>query len=140
MPDLFAEAQLSDSEITELQTLETTFFVGKNSGFEKIELPVEIQYAPVYAMDHLASEKLGKGSLFFGGNQFLVKPQFGQYDASQGWQLNYQNESSKWQWEQPKSLGVKGQIRQLEVVNLKTQKKLLLGLNNSALNLMELEP
>lgn len=140
MPDLFAEAQLSDSEVTELQTLETTLFVGKNSGFEKIELPLEIQYAPVFAIDHLAAEKRGKGSLFFGGNQFLVKPQFGQYDASHGWQLDYQNESSKWQWEQPKSLAVKGQIRQLEVVNLESQKKLLIGLNNSVLNLIKLEP
>ena len=114
--------------------------MGKNSGFEKIELPLEIQYAPVFAIDHLAAEKRGKGSLFFGGNQFLVKPQFGQYDASHGWQLDYQNESTKWQWEKPKSLAVKGQIRQLEVVNLESQKKLLIGLNNSALNLIKLEP
>lgn len=137
--DLFSNTQLADAEVSQLQTLETTLYLSTPSGYEKKELPPEIQYAPVYAMTHLSSENTTEGTLFFGGNQFLVKPQFGRYDASQGWQLDYQQENGEWTYKPPKTLAVKGQIRQLEIVPLKAKKKLLIGLNNSALQCLSLD-
>lgn len=137
--DLFSNTQLADAEVSQLQTLETTLYLSTPSGYEKKELPPEIQYAPVYAMTHLSSENTTEGTLFFGGNQFLVKPQFGRYDASQGWQLDYRQENGEWTYKPPKTLAVKGQIRQLEIVPLKAKKKLLIGLNNSALQCLSID-
>ena len=138
MSDLFSKEQRLGSTQSKLQQLETTLFLSSDKGYESHPLPPEIQYAPVYAVTHHREEKKNKGKLFFGGNQFLVKPQFGRYDASQGWELSYIQTGLNLKWETPKSLGVKGQLRQLEIVPLKSQKKLLLGLNNNALMMKSL--
>jgi len=140
MTELFSEEQLLNSSLMQLENLETTLFLSSDKGYEKHPLPLEIQYAPVYAMAHYQGENKTEGTLFLGGNQFLVKPQFGRYDASQGWELSYAKTAAGLQWNTPKSLAVKGQLRQLEVVPLGAQKKLLLGLNNSTLKLMSIEP
>lgn len=139
MADLFSEAQRFGSNQSELQQLETTLFLSSEKGYESHPLPPEIQYAPVYALTHYRVDGKNKGKLFFGGNQFLVKPQFGRYDASQGWELSYHQKGEKLKWKVPKSLGVKGQLRQLEIVPLKAQKKLLLGLNNNALMMKDVK-
>lgn len=139
MADLFTEEQRSGSTRSELQQLETTLFLSTDKGYESHPLPLEIQYAPVYALTHYKPKNNKVGKLFFGGNQYLVKPQFGRYDASQGWELSYIQTGLKLKWQMPKSLGVKGQLRQLEIVPLGIQKKLLIGLNNNALMLKGLE-
>lgn len=139
MADLFSEAQRLGSNQSELQQLETTLFLSSEKGYESHPLPPEIQYAPVYALTHYRVDGKNKGKLFIGGNQFLVKPQFGRYDASQGWELSYHQKGEKLKWKVPKSLGVKGQLRQLEIVPLKAQKKLLLGLNNNALMMKDVK-
>ncbi len=92
-------------------------------------LPDEIQYAPVYAVTSTDINKDGHLDLFFGGNQYLVKPQFGKYDGSLGWTLlgpyNFENVNPE-----VFPIGIKGQIRDLEWIQNKNEKILIAPINN----------
>lgn len=139
--DLFTETQLNESYKSELHVLETSLFLSTPKGkYNREDLPQEIQYAPIYALTLLDEENASsKGTFYLGGNHYLVKPQFGRYDASKGWAVNYSFKRDKIEFEEPKILGVNGQIRQLEIVNLQTGKQLLIGVNNQAVELLLLE-
>jgi hypothetical protein len=108
-------------------------------GFDRQQMPQELQYAPMYALTHHTEDNTStEGTFYLGGNHYLVKPQFGRYDASKGWALNYSFSEDKIEFEEPEILGINGQIRQLEIVNLQTDKQLLIGVNNQAGKLLQL--
>ncbi|MDA7797684.1 VCBS repeat-containing protein [Flavobacteriaceae bacterium] len=136
--DLFSTTQLEESQISELNTLKSAVFVSTTEGYVSHELPSEIQYAPVYAIAQIDKGNPSKGTLFFGGNQFLVKPQFGRYDASKGWVINYSINENKIDFEIPQILGVNGQIRQLKIVNSLSRNKLLIGINDNEAKMLNL--
>ena len=82
--DLFSQDILDESEIFDIDLMETSLFLNQAGTLNELLLPAEAQYSPVYA---IASEDLnedGFEDLVLGGNQYLVKPQFGRYDASKG--------------------------------------------------------
>ena len=85
--------------------MKSAVFLSTAEGYISHELPSEIQYAPVYAIAQIDKGIPSKGVLFFGGNQFLVKPQFGRYDASKGWVVDYSINQNKIVFESPKILG-----------------------------------
>jgi hypothetical protein len=65
-----------------------------------------------------------------GGNQYLVKPQFGRYDASKGWRLDFDNDAGEMSFKIPKPLGVIGQIRAIEQIDFQNKKHLLISIND----------
>jgi hypothetical protein len=138
--DLFSATQLNESYVSELHILETSLFLSQPEGrFDRQQMPQELQYAPMYALTHHAEDNTStEGTFYLGGNHYLVKPQFGRYDASKGWALNYSFSEDKIEFEEPEILGINGQIRQLEIVNLQTDKQLLIGVNNQAGKLLQL--
>ena len=139
--DLFTATQLEESQVSELNILESTFFIRNIKGeYEGHNLPKEIQYAPVYAFAHHDKENnASKGTFYVGGNQFLVKPQFGRYDASKGWSLNYSIIANEIKFDDPEMLGINGQIRQLEIVNLNSKIQLLIGINNQKAKVLQID-
>ena len=75
----------------------------------------------------------GKKDLILGGNQFLVKPQFGAYDASKGW-IMYGSKYSNKLFDNFKPLNIYGQIRDFSIVkDLKSSDSLILiaGISDS---------
>ena len=139
--DLFTATQLEESQVSELNILESTFFIRNIKGeYEGHNLPEEIQYAPVYAFAHHDKENnASKGTFYIGGNQYLVKPQFGRYDASNGWSLNYRIIADEIEFGVPEILGINGQIRQLEIVNLHSKIQLLIGVNNQKAIVLQID-
>ena len=94
-----------------LNQLKSQVFIRNNESFKPLDLPEEIQYAPVYAISPVSIDKNGQKSLYLGGNQYLVKPQFGRYDASKAWRFSFVNETGELKFETPISLGIEGQVR-----------------------------
>ena len=92
------------------------FNVSKKNGF----LP---EKNSVYAIALLNDQKTSKKSLYLGGNQYLVKPQFGRHDASKGWRLDFDNDAGEMLFKIPKPLGVKGQIRAIEQIDFSETKR-----------------
>ena len=139
MQNLFSQEALEKSWIYQLDTTATSLFLGQEQNvFQKVKLPAEIQYSSVYAIHCLKGDEKNR-SLYFGGNQYLVKPQFGRYDASKGWELTYKIKKGTPLWNAPKSMNIKGQIRAIKPLKTEQQNILLVGLNNASLYQYEIE-
>ena len=135
MTDLFTSEQLDKSYQYELDLLKSSVFLSTSQDFERQNLPDEAQYAPVYAFASVKRDQ--EKGLLVGGNQFLVKPQFGKYDASKGWYISYEVKDNKLEWRTISSLRIQGQMRQIKW--LESQDCLLVGLNDKELNCYALD-
>ena len=124
---IFDSDAIKASAIYDLQMLESTVFLYEGGKFKPVALPNEIQYAPVYSITSEDVNNDGLTDLFFGGNQYLVKPQFGRYDASNGWAIfgPFSEELKS-----VISLNIKGQIRDLKWIDYKNEKILIAIKNN----------
>ncbi|WP_438963509.1 VCBS repeat-containing protein [Winogradskyella sp.] len=127
---IFSKDQLKKAIILDVKMLNTAIFLNKNKTFVSQKLPNEIQYSNVSAIETIDVDKDGVLDVLFGGNQFLVKPQFGIDDASKGWLL-YGNSSNN--FNKVISLKIDGQIRDFHVENLKDEIMLITSINNDSL-------
>ncbi|MFM2394442.1 MAG: hypothetical protein RLZZ546_2424, partial [Bacteroidota bacterium] len=87
---LFKGDQIKSSITSSIEELRSGVLINESGKFRFESLPSEIQYSSVYAIYyHMAT-----GKLYFGGNQYKVKPQFGRQDASLGWILDSRDPSN----------------------------------------------
>ena len=136
MSTIFSKEQLSKALILELQNISSTVFINDKDEFIAFELPSEIQYSPIYSITSRDINNDGITDLFFGGNQFLVKPQFGRYDASQGWLIfgPYKNKKEE---NDILPLFISGQIRNLQWATDNGNPILIVGKNNEKTSFYE---
>ena len=133
--DLFPKEILEESEVFDTDLMETSLFLNKNQTFKRISLPSEAQYSPIYA---IASEDLnedGYQDLILGGNQYLVKPQFGRYDASKG--LVLFGSKNGFNSNNLEFLTIDGQIRDIRSVQLNGKRLFLFFINNGPVEVYE---
>ena len=124
---IFNPKIIKASSFYDLQMIESTIFINEGGNFKSLPLPNEIQYAPIYAITSEDINNDGFNDLFFGGNQYYVKPQFGRYDASKGWMIPgpfKPNNSSV------NSLNIEGQVRNLKWIENKNEKILIATITN----------
>jgi len=113
-----------------LNQLKSQIFIRSGESFKTQDLPEEIQYAPVYAISPISIDKNGQKSLYLGGNQYLVKPQFGRYDASKAWRFSFVNEAGEFKFETPISLGIEGQIRGILPIKINNNNIYIFAIND----------
>ena len=123
--DLFPKSILDNSKVFEVKLLSSILLLSGTKGYKKVELPLEAQYSPIYSFLVLDFDKDGVQDLIAGGNQYLVKPQFGRYDASQGWLFKGVLKGGQFTFESGIDLNVKGQIRDIEYVKVKETRYIL---------------
>ncbi len=126
---IFSKEILNEALKLDVQILESSVFINQNGKFIRSALPDEIQYAPVYAITTTDLNENGHIDMFFGGNQYLVKPQFGRYDASNGWAIfgPYVPENKN---SEAIPLNIKGQIRALRWIDNDDERILIAPINN----------
>ena len=85
LEDLFTEEELEEAETLKTNFLETALFVsGEDGMLRKAPLPIEAQFAPVFALTTLDYNDDGCSDLFLGGNINEARIRFGKYDANYG--------------------------------------------------------
>ena len=129
--ELFSKEVLAATKVFEVDERRTGIFYNENGQFTFKPLPKEAQYSPVYAVaiDDINTD--GNPDLLIGGNQYLVKPQFGRYDASKGLILfgSDQGFNSK----KLEFLNIDGQIRHIKKTMINGEEKYLFIINNGPL-------
>ena len=132
--DIFNETQISSSQVLEIKETRSLLFMSDSPlSYSKKLLPEEIQYSSVHAINIFDINQDGLNDLILGGNQYLVKPQYGAFDASKGWIL-YGDDNSKTKFDKLLPLNIYGEIRDFTIVpTLKSSDSLLLvtGISNS---------
>ena len=113
-----------------LNQLKSQVFIRNDDSFESLDLPEEIQYAPVYAISPISIDENGQKSLYLGGNQYLVKPQFGRYDASKAWRFSFVNQAGELKFNTPVSLGIEGQVRGVLPMNINNKNIYIFAIND----------
>ena len=113
-----------------LNQLKSQVFIRNDESFKSLDLPEEIQYSPVYAISPVNIDKNGQKSLYLGGNQYLVKPQFGRYDASKAWRFSFIIEEGKLKFQTPISLGIEGQVRGVLPININNKNIYIFAIND----------
>lgn len=80
----FTEAQLAEADTLTATLFESIYLENQGDSFAVHPLPLEVQFAPVYAITSADINQDGKLDLILGGNQSLTRVSTGRYDASFG--------------------------------------------------------
>ena len=85
MEDLFSSTELKDAGHLVADHMKTTCFLSTASGkFQEMELPLQVQYSPVYNINILDFNKDGKTDILLCGNNSNTKIRLGKFDANYG--------------------------------------------------------
>ncbi len=134
LSDIFTPQQLKESIVLNAYSFETAVFLNKGNAFDKITLPVQAQFTPIYSI--LAEDFNGDGNLdlLVGGNLYRAKPETGIYDGSYGLLLTGDGTGNFTPLSATESgVSIKGEVRAMKQINHKKKKLVLVGKNNSQL-------
>jgi len=134
--DLFSPEQLKDAELLKASEMRTLYLENTGAGgFIKHELPIEAQFAPVYAITSVDVNNDGKKDLVLAGNNSWTRIRYGRYRANHGTVLTGDGKGN-FTFMQPVQSGinVRGDVRSLQGIN----NSLLFGLNNQAARIFSL--
>jgi len=130
--DIFSADQLERTIILNAYTFETTVWINQsNNTFNKVDLPIQSQFAPVYGL--LVDDFDGDGNqdILLGGNLYRAKPETGIYDASYGCLLKGDGKGNFRALSSTESgILIRGEIRSLAKIKYQGHHVILIGKNN----------
>jgi hypothetical protein len=138
MDELFPKDVLNESKIYQVNQLASLMLLSGPNGYERIELPLQAQFSTIYSLLIGDFDHDGISDLIAGGNQYQVKPQFGRQDASHGWFFKGISKDSQFMFDQGQDLGVAGQIRDIEYVEVNGDKFILFAKYDSELEIYKI--
>lgn len=130
--DLFKPEVLEKAMTREYNYSKSAVAINNGGGqYTLVDLPREVQLAPVKAIYCTDLNGDGKKDLLLGGNDYGFMPQFGRSDASFGHVLLNRG-SGNFEWIKNRESGffVRGEIKQLVPMTVKGKKHLLTLINN----------
>ncbi len=132
---IFSPEILKRSLVLNARLMESCIIINTGGkSFKLLPLPVEAQLSPVYAIISDDFDRNGICDIVAGGNQYRAKPETGIYDASNGLLLKGGTEGT-WNPVSPLLSGffVKGEIRDIKILNIKGDTILVVARNNDNL-------
>ncbi|WP_242204043.1 VCBS repeat-containing protein [Aestuariivivens insulae] len=117
--DLFTDDQKSGMKSLQVNCLETVLFKGNEQHrFSKVDLPIEVQFAPIYSIADLDFDKDGDMDLLLSGNINNARLRFGNSDANYGVLLENDGKGNfTYINQQHSGLQVKGDVRSTVVLS-----------------------
>lgn len=134
LSDLFSADEINKANKLSVNELQTVYFENKGDYFEKHLLPVEAQYAPVYAIQILDYNKDGNLDVILAGNQSAIRIRLGSIDANYGQLYTGDGKGNFVYVNQTQSgLSFTGDVKSLKMINADGKEYLLAGINNYGL-------
>ena len=130
--DLFGKALIKKSTVKTINNLSSVIAINDGKGnFTIHQLPANIQFSSVNAIQCVDVNNDGKKDIVLGGNNYGVLPQFGRLDASCGDVLINNGKMNFTPLSVSQSgVNVKGEVRAIDAINTATKKYLLFTVNN----------
>uniref|UniRef100_UPI001CD69A21 FG-GAP-like repeat-containing protein n=1 Tax=Cesiribacter sp. SM1 TaxID=2861196 RepID=UPI001CD69A21 len=127
---IFSQQEMKDVGRLSANYLKTAYFEGTGAKFREKELPLEVQYSPVYAMAVTDYNGDGRQDVVLGGNIHEARLRFGRYDASYGMLLQGDGKGGfSYVPQRESGLKIKGDIRSILSIN----NTLLFGINQQSI-------
>ncbi|MDP1815678.1 MAG: VCBS repeat-containing protein [Leadbetterella sp.] len=121
--EVLAEFKDKDIKKLEITTLESVYLKNEKGTFTIQTLPIQAQFAPIYAIENTDINGDGFLDLILGGNQSKGRVRLGNIDAN--YVQVFMNDK-KGNFTYQSSLGVKGDVRGLKMIN----NQLIVAINN----------
>jgi hypothetical protein len=137
LADIFPSEILKKSVVLNARIMESCIIMNSGKGsFSLTPLPVEAQFAPVYALSADDFDNDGITDILLGGNQYRAKPETGIYDGSYGLLLKGASDG-KFRSVSPLSSGffTKGEIRDIKILAVNGKRVIAVARNNNKLEL-----
>lgn len=140
--EYFTADQLKGSETLEAAMLETVYFENDGKGnFTIRKLPVEAQFSPVFALASADVNGDGHLDIITGGNFTQSRVSTGACDANYGIVFIGDGKGAFSVLNPQKSgLNIRGDVRDIDVVNLKGVDYMLVGRNSDSLKVYRVNP
>jgi len=129
--DIFSAEDLKTATVLSASELRTTLFKNTGSKFEKHILPIEAQFAPVYAIEILDYNKDGNPDFILAGNQSANCVRLGVIDANYGQLFEGDGKGNfKYISQSVSGLSMTGDVKSLKVLTIRGNRYLFAGINN----------
>jgi enediyne biosynthesis protein E4 len=138
MGELFNTAILQSANVLQVNLLTSIILLSGLGGYQQVDLPLEAQYSPIYALLLNDLDNDGVIDLVAAGNQYQVKPQFGRQDASHAWFFKGVLKDGKFYFNQGQDLNVKGQVRDIELIEFDDDKFILFAKYDDELEIFKI--
>ena len=126
LTDLFTPDELAKSTVLNAKTLQSTYYENKNGKFVAHPLPVEAQFAPVFALEPIDFDHDGDLDLLLGGNISQARVRVGRSDAS--YVPLFENQKGHFHFRA--NAGIRGDVRGLARLS---DSAVVVGINGGAL-------
>lgn len=129
LPEMLGDDLLKSARQSDAQELRTGILWNEQGQFVFKPLPIEAQYAPVYAIEVADINKDGKLDVILGGNLDRTRVRLGKIDASKGQVLlNTGNHGFRYASQEKSGLNIEGEVRSIRAVG----PYLLFGINRQS--------
>ena len=129
---IFSKEQMEGVQIAEVSTLETQLWINNaNFSFTQAELPNQVQFSPVYAINTADFDQDGDLDVVMGGNLYNAKPEVGIYDASYGVYLENKGNATFEFHQDGNGFSLPGQIRSIQI----DEKQMIVARNRDSLKI-----
>ncbi|WP_232835137.1 VCBS repeat-containing protein [Pleomorphovibrio marinus] len=131
LSDVLSKDQIKKAKSLRADELRTLYLENKNGSFKVHELPIEAQFAPVYAISVMDFNGDGHLDFILGGNQNATRLRLGVMDANFG-QVFLGDGSGSFKTLPKKDTGLLflGDVKSLQPVKMAHLQLLLVGINN----------
>jgi hypothetical protein len=120
--------------------MESSVFINNGDRtFEVRALPAEAQFSVVRDIQVGDFDHDGNKDLILSGNDYVVRPTYGKYDASYGWFLQGKSGGFKALWPSQSGLAIPGDARKTTIIVIKGKRYLLTVVNNGPLQVFRME-
>ena len=139
--DIFTADQLKDAGLLKAETMQTVYLENQGSkGFTLHTLPVEAQYAPVYAIATTDINHDGKKDMLLAGNNTWTRIKFGRYSANHGIVLLGNGKGDFTYAPQTESgLNIHGNVRSLQLIQSGKTQNIIAGINDTTALMLKIK-
>jgi hypothetical protein len=137
--DIFGRSAIEKSLVKKAVLFESCLFHNKGDGtFEIKKLPTEAQFSPVRSIITGDYNKDGISDIVIAGNNYVVRPSYGRYDASFGWCL-LGNTNHEFTALMPvrSGLRINGDARKIVPIDIAGKHYLVAAVNNGDLQVFQ---